>query len=258
MSIREGLKAWFIRSSLPRYFVYCATVAAIVGTALKANLLYWLAGILAAAATLWSSEQKAASQKLLQEQGQAIAELTARNAALVTGGDSFCYLEISNLDEGHDAGMCVIVQQGESPLYDVKARVVDLQRFAQLPKPTTRSALKNDLVLDIGDMAAGSATMELDQPFILGKSNERDFNVFFSARNGFFNQKLRFRRVNGQWARRTVVTRDGAVIFETADEKYPAHKQQDTPDAAIRQAEILDEESAGKETQGHSVSDLHS
>ena len=154
--------------------------------------------------------------------------MTTRNAALVTGGDSFCYLELSNLDEGHDAGMCVVVQQGDYPLYGVSARIVDLQRFAERTKPLDYAALKGDLELEIGDMAAGSATLRTDRPLVLGDVDVRDFNIFFNARNGFFRQELHFRRCEGKWLRSTRVVRDNEVIFEKKDPGFP-HAVEEVP-----------------------------
>lgn len=222
------LRQWFLDSSLPRYLIYTATITAIAGGSLGAHFLYWLAGIFAAAATLWAAEQNSYSTALLHRQSEEIQDLTTRNAALVTGGDSFCYLEISNLDEGKNAGMCVVVQQGGYPLYGVSARVVDLHRFAQLPEKTAQSVFGEDLMLEIGDMAAGSATLALEKPLVLGKSDARDFNIFFSARNGFFHQQLRFRRRNGEWLCKTVVIRDGETIFEKEDPGYPSDKPDST------------------------------
>jgi hypothetical protein len=219
---------WFLETSLPRYLVYTATVTAIVGGALEMNVLYWIAGIFAAAAALWSAEQNAASTKLLRKQSEKIGELSTRNACLVTGGDSFCYLDITGLDEGTDVGMCVVVQQGDYPLFDVSARIVDLQLFSQITEHTIKSVLSTDQVMEIGNLAAGSASMAYEKPFMLGSSDARDFNIFFSARNGFFNQKLRFRKCNGHWLRKISVTRDGQTIFELDDPGFPMEE----PDSA--------------------------
>jgi hypothetical protein len=68
----------------------------------------------------------------------------------------------------------------------------------------------------------------------LGSGNARDFNVFFSARNGFYTQLLRFRRVNGKWLSATSVT-FMAPAFQTnpalhkVDHGYPldAHGKPD-------------------------------
>ena len=217
----DDAKAWLLRSSWPRYLVYFASIAAIVGAALEVTVLYWVAGIAAAAATLWSAEQNAESGRLLQRQGERIVELSTRNAALLTGGDSFCYFEVSNLRQAQDVEMSVVIHVGEAPLYGVEARIVDLQQFDALPRPLTLDAFEGEVRLSIAEMAPGSAITLRGQPFVLGDADERDFNIFFAARNGFFTQSLRFRRVNGRWTRTTEVVRGNEVIFERGVDDPP-------------------------------------
>lgn len=215
------LHDWLLETSLPRYLIYTATVSAIVGAAIQTNILYWIAGVFAAAAALWSDEQNAASTKLLRRQSEKIEELSTRNASLVTGGDSFCYLDIAGLDDQTNIGAFVVVQQGDYPLFDVSARIVDLQLFSQITEYTNKSVLSTEQLMEIGNLAAGSASLDFEKLFNLGSSGARDFNIFFSARNGFFTQEVHFLKRDGHWLRRISVTRDGRTIFESEDPDFP-------------------------------------
>jgi hypothetical protein len=42
---------------------------------------------------------------------------------------------------------------------------------------------------------------------LLGDKQERSFNVFFGAKNGFWTQRYRLRKVDGQWRDSVVVDR---------------------------------------------------
>jgi hypothetical protein len=61
----------------------------------------------------------------------------------------------------------------------------------------------------------------------LPNTDEQDYNVFLGARNGFFTQVLRFRRIDGQWKVATRVERqtldegDHQVLYEKVDTGFP-------------------------------------
>lgn len=116
-----------------------------------------------------------------------------------TGGDSFCYFGVGV--DGNTATWTA-VHQGKYPLYNVGARIVDLSKFHEAMNSGNPFAA--DTNVRIGDIAQNQASMMLSMD--LGSGDSRDFNIFFSARNGFFTQLLRFRRVGGQWLSATSVT----------------------------------------------------
>lgn len=63
------------------------------------------------------------------------------------------------------------------------------------------------------------------QTLDLGDGDSRRFNVFFCARNGYFQQSIRLLRVNGSWAVATRVSTklglENAPIFERIDHYFP-------------------------------------
>jgi hypothetical protein len=68
-------------------------------------------------------------------------------------------------------------------------------------------------------MAKGSA--QSIARFDIGAETERDFNIFFNARNSFVTQLLRLRKINNQWVYATKVIRDNKNLFEKIDDNFP-------------------------------------
>lgn len=188
--------------------------------------LILIAAILGAIGAFWAGVQRAQSSRDLKKKNDEITELNRKIANLVTGGDSFSYFQIADLEPGSSAGYLMAVHQGEYPIYEVKARIVDLQKMEQKKGAnfTIQSVLADDIHIPIGNMPAGAASML--GPFNLGTGEKRDFNIFFSARTGFHTQLLRMRRIDGIWRQATCVrVKDGTtekIAFEKIDPEFPA------------------------------------
>src|SRR5882762_178828 len=102
------------------------------------------------------------------------------------------------------SGMIVVpmfVHVGRYPLYDVEARMVDLDEHARLTAASDPSAI-NALVgatLRVGNMTPGFSRGPL--PALQHPSGQRiSYNVFFVARNGAWVQQFRMRWVDNGWA----------------------------------------------------------
>lgn len=162
-------------------------------------------------------------EKLSKENIKLNNELSDLNKEIVKsviGGDSFCYLVIGSINSETNAGLLTVVHQGEHPIYDVNARMVDLQEFKKLDgKLNSYNFSQADTNIQIGNMIKNTASTF--RPFNLGTSARRDFNIFFSARNGLFTQLLRMRKVDGKWLYATKVQKQDKVIFEKIDDKFP-------------------------------------
>ncbi len=144
---------------------------------------------------LWASQQKATFEQALRIKSEEIATLNKEIVKTVTGGDSFCYLTIGSLDTNSNVGLLTVVHQGDYPIYDVNARLVDLQEFEKIKNKVNIYNLKqSDTNIQIGNMIKDTAS--IIRPFDLGSSSNRDFNIFFSARNGLFTELLRLRKVD--------------------------------------------------------------
>jgi len=151
-----------------------------------------------------------------------LSELEERTKDLVghiTGGDSVCYL-IGSPAASNVLGNMLIVHHGKHPLYDVNARIVDLEAFDQIKDNLTLENIqKTEMHRHFGNLIPGHASM-LREAIPLGDGPVRRFNVFYTARNGSFAQLLRFKKVDGVWRYATKVERDGTK-FEQIQEGFP-------------------------------------
>ena len=164
---------------------------------------------------LRASQQQDNSVLNLLTKSEEIARLHQELANSVIGGDSFCYLVISNIDSVKNIGIFVVLHRGKHPLYDVHARIVDSEKFSTVEQTNT------DIPLGtlIPSSARTSARM-LDR-ITLGNGDTRSFNIDFSARNGFFFQVLRLKKIHGKWVHATKVLRKDKVIYEKVDDEFP-------------------------------------
>ena len=156
---------------------------------------------------------------LLAYQQQAASEQKLAN--LMTGGDSFCSWMVSKLDPVTNTGTSVVRHHGEYALYDVRIRIVDLEKLAKLKGDdlslTTKRA--SDTNFSIGNIFPSS--VQILNPFTLGNGDTRSFNIRFSARNGSFYQALQFKKIDGEWVSATLVHREDKVIYEEVDDEFP-------------------------------------
>ena len=143
-----------------------------------------------------------------------------------TGGDDFGYVIYK------DGGGFTFAHQGEHVLFDVWVRFVDL-------KTLNASSTWQDLFkynFHLGDFGlsqfpgTSTGTM-IDSPPPFTDSNRQDFNIFFNARNGFWEQALRLRFVNGHWSTATKVirrhpkSRSAETLYERIDKDYPRNSR---------------------------------
>ncbi len=180
--------------------------------------------IISALGALWAARQQGKSAEALRNKSDEIAALNREIAQSIIGGDSFCYLSVSPLKQPDDQALLTLVHQGKYPLYDLGVRIVDVDKFQQVVSRdfSALDLFKIDTNVSVGNLAVGQAAMIGNMR--LPSLHELRFNIFFSARNGFFVQLLRLRKVNGVWRQAIRVTRrhDGpeAVILEKIDSEY--------------------------------------
>ena len=132
--------------------------------------------------------------KDLQRKVVALAEenatLTKRNLDSVTGGDGFCYMVVN-----HQFGypLPTFLHRGEYTLYDVRVTVVDVNRL--------NAGIQPNVVLNvsIGEIHPSMSHVNPQLRLPDSISPNQAFNVFFTARNGRWNQLLRLRMVNCGW-----------------------------------------------------------
>jgi hypothetical protein len=147
---------------------------------------------------------------------QTLSDLDTKTSDLVdyiTGGQSACCLQPMR------DGSVALNHLGKHPLYDVRARVADLEKLDQIEgRATIEQLARADTNYDFGNLFPGQATLR--QGFFDLAGTYRGFNIFYTARNGHFVQLLRFRRVGDEWLYATKVERDGDILFEDIQDGY--------------------------------------
>jgi hypothetical protein len=156
------------------------------------------------------------------------AELRQKNEeiARLTGGDGFCWTafqivdsrgELVNANKMPDELILVpnFINQGKYPLYDVSARMVDLDQFKT-------NVVSGTTAVRIGNMTAGFAvTTDVHIPH---HGKDFNFNIFYVARNGSWLQKLRMRWMGDGWASANRVTEGqggGKELLLEVSANYP-------------------------------------
>ena len=158
-------------------------------------------------------------ERELRHQTEDLAALDRKTLDAITGGDSFCYVVISQRPDGIVALM--FLHQGNAPLYDVTARLFDLDRYEEKKDslPIGEAFAYAGTNLSIGTIGTGHAVERGQIP--LKSFPTRGYNIFFAARNGFFHELLRLKKVDGVWTQALKVIRDERVIFEKIDPDFP-------------------------------------
>jgi len=144
-------------------------------------------------------------------------------AAYITGGKSVCHFTAQPEASGIISTL-FLTHHGEHPLYDVTARITDVQVFTEAARTSNPAQLWEMFNRShrFGDLVKGHG--KTIDPAILGDfhtTTERSFNIFFTARNGSFTQELRYRAVDGGWRRASRVLQGNEVRFEYVAEGYP-------------------------------------
>lgn len=180
--------------------------------------LVFLGATISILGAFWASSQQTANEKR-------IAELNEEIASSITGGNSFAYIT-SSLVAPSTNGL-VLVHQGEYPLYDLNIRIVDLARWESKQARSLLELQKDEQHLNIGNLAPSQAR-------VLGPvqidSDVTRWNIFFGARNGFWTELLRIRRVGNELKFALKVTRSrqtgkAEIVFEKVDPGYPRTKE---------------------------------
>ncbi|TKB70683.1 MAG: hypothetical protein E8D52_00900 [Nitrospira sp.] len=181
----------------------------------KRELLIFLGATVSIVAAFLASAQQAAQERR-------IAELNEHIASSITGGNSFAYITVLLQ---FNPPRLILLHQGEYPLYDVTVRIVDLEKTKQ--KGYSISDLENEVQFSIGNLAPHQS--QVLKPISLSNDSLR-WNIFFSARNQFFTELLRMRRIDNQWKTALKVINlpvegeQSKTLLEKIDPGFPLEK----------------------------------
>ena len=115
----------------------------------------------------------------------------------------------------------MVIHVGAYPLYGVTARLVDLGK--PLGARSLSEVLSADFVLHVGDLAVKNAWIDPRVSVPFRSDSRQDFNIFFNAKNGFWTEELRLRKVSGVWLKALRVTDSAGtkVRLLCIDKDYP-------------------------------------
>lgn len=139
----------------------------------------------------------------------------------ITGGDSFCHLQLSYA--GINNFNIVLVNEGNFPMSKIQVRIVDLDELHATKIHTLESLTKNTFNVDelSGKMAQIIGNLQLTP-----QTNEVNLNIFINAKNGNFIQLSRLRKFDNVWHFANRVKKGDQILLEKIDEKFPVK----TPD----------------------------
>lgn len=179
----------------------------------------------------WASVEQTASQKAfemrlseknaeIQRKTDQLAAMSLQLAGLVTGGNSTTYVQMAFGKEKNLARLSFWTE-GKFPMFDVGARIVDLEIFESLEGEEREvKAIKH---LNIGNLRPGPT---LGGTYLLPNRDEHRLNIFIQARNGIVLQELRLKWVDTHWAQAHKVTsgQSGEVVAMAVSDSFPKEK----------------------------------
>lgn len=166
-------------------------------------------------------ENFAGLEKRLEFLVKSLENSTDQLLSHITGGDAFPEILITDLDPATNTGIVGFSHHGDYPIYDVRARIVDINKSRTMKTFSFASMSVTDSHLQIGLLTPNSGTM--NGPWGPIDPNEQAYNVFFSARNGRTVQELRLKKVSGQWRQATRIMWHGKAeaVYQRVDEDFP-------------------------------------
>lgn len=163
-------------------------------------------------------------QEKLLASSATITELAKQGIDTAIGGDSFCYVFIRP-----DNNDMVFIHRGKFPLYGVNARIVDLNKFRDVvakTDPAKPTAEEQKILfgssVGLNELRPGSAA-SVRRAFSIGDSDRQDFNIFFDAPNGRWEQLLRLRKIEGKWIAAMLVRGHGKKkpLYQDINKDFP-------------------------------------
>jgi hypothetical protein len=176
------------------------------------------------------ADDKEKHRDLLGKQQLLVDQLAAASRDLVghaNGGDSFCYLSMSDLKNGVFTGLFVM-HQGKYPIPDVSVNISNLDLLHEkLQKIQSTNNIeefwRGDLKLQLGTVFPNLAVR---QPHTFSTSpgelkSRIRLQLNWLARNGAWIQWIQFELVNEEWEHATKIDRDGREIMSSSSPAYP-------------------------------------
>jgi hypothetical protein len=189
-------------------------------------ILVFVGAVLVALGGFWSSWRQSTFNATLTEKNNEISQLQMESANAITGGNSFAYMALQVPDpKTANTAIPLFIHQGKYPLYDVQAKIVDLDEHRRLVEQKDFANASKALMgttLTVGNLTPGFAS---SMSVVLPHPSGQDFsyNVFYVARNGAWTQSLRMRWVGNGWAiaNKVVGGSENKELYREVSANYP-------------------------------------
>lgn len=155
-----------------------------------------------------------------------LSELSNQSISMITGGDNFPYIDVALYEK--DLPQLIVHNTGEYPLYDINIRFFDIDKFNNIKDRTNswQSLMDCSVTIEFGNLSPGfSRTISFRPVLDWHNGKERNVNIFLTARNGYFVEKLRFRKVGNKWVRALILLKGKKELFRKVSSEYPLNNE---------------------------------
>jgi hypothetical protein len=161
----------------------------------------FLGALISAFGGLSASHESDIMQAKLYDKSEQLVELNREMLQTVTGGGSFCYVQPYIARDEKSAAL-VLFHRGKCAVYDAQIQVNDLSQADPPIMPDGsvhwEDALPKLKIVSLGNVL-GNHAFRVAETITLPDGDAANFNIFFSARNGWWAENLAFRKINGYW-----------------------------------------------------------
>jgi len=207
-----NIKAYLLNPNAIIFLGVTISAIGIFWKARRSKTLILIGALIIAIGAFWSEGKARKLEIELRMKNEEIEKIND----YITGGDGFCHLSLVSINSRNNTASLVAIPMGEYPLYDVSFKIFDVNEFEKITK---EQPAKASIDIDIGNIAPG-ITQRVGS-INLGYENEKRYNVFIFARNGFCTQWIRLKRIGGEWVMATKVTRGETKLYEKIDDRFP-------------------------------------
>jgi len=205
-----------------KYFIFSPSTVVFIGALITAIGAFWKAKqskkvifigtLIVVVGAFWVAAE---SNKFEDE----IKRLNNYILSTITGGDSFCRLSLVSINSSTNNALMCAIPVGEYPLYDVHFTIADLGKVEKMPDDFTYEDFRRTVTnINVGNLAGSCKVLG---KLNLGSGDEKKYTVNIIARNGFFTQLIRLKRIEGKWIIATKVMKEEIKVWERIDSAFP-------------------------------------
>ncbi len=168
--------------------------------------------------------------KLSEENKNLVLESTA----IITGGDSYCYIDILPAINNSNTIDLHLAREGGYPIYDISLRIDDCEEVDRIFKEEQmvtkfhRESLAKSMerlskaskVFPVGNLGPNRGLL-LGDLTLPSNADKKSYFVDITSRNSYITEKIIFRRVEGKWKIAYKVMRNNKIAKEFVENGFP-------------------------------------